>query len=523
MLEPVQRCKCNISGPKQGLSFFMNCLKRLLPCLVLVSHSVATNTEQTPCGEFEPLLQQQGFERSRPESLEPGIFETFASKFSRLQEISSFHKPRSNVFGAQLVENALISGPFGQLWNALGNSCSPDKSSQALVSPINPPEPRTPNSKAFQLSTPTVSLIQQHAWMYYHFLCEQLPRLAALVVSEAIELVNDCNGKSDVQLGSRLCKQQPKWCNTSVTIVSWGKSWEASFFAALGIPKSSIVEYGDTQHIDAPLILEPTPAESVTPQRELLFAFRSLLRSNFPIETSSRTAKIVYCTRSNSTSRRIANEQEVQQAIESAIGSTSTLELVKFTGSQSLEDSLSLFSDAAAIVGPHGAGLSHIILAPPNTVVVELQFMNSPPMMFYHIANALHMPYAIAPLPHTYWGQSSAYADPHEVVALLERHLPQLRNKSSCAAGHGPTSAGVCVKCAAGSYSASTSLAECKACMRGRVAPGDGMSYCLNCADDEASSSDGKRCVQCANGYVAGGPSDVCDSPFKLAVQLKPE
>jgi len=34
---------------------------------------------------------------------------------------------------------------------------------------------------------------------------------------------------------------------------------------------------------------------------------------------------------------------------------------------------------------------------------VELVFMHSPPMMFWHIAAALQLRYAMAPLPRSFW------------------------------------------------------------------------------------------------------------------------
>ena len=64
---------------------------------------------------------------------------------------------------------------------------------------------------------------------------------------------------------------------------------------------------------------------------------------------------------------------------------------------------VAMFARAAAVVGPHGAGLSHALFCQPGTALVELVFMRSPPMMFWHIAAALQLRYAMAPLPHSFW------------------------------------------------------------------------------------------------------------------------
>ena len=40
-----------------------------------------------------------------------------------------------------------------------------------------------------------------------------------------------------------------------------------------------------------------------------------------------------------------------------------------------LAETISLFEGAKLIIGPHGAGLAHILFAAPGTAVVELIFM----------------------------------------------------------------------------------------------------------------------------------------------------
>ena len=68
-----------------------------------------------------------------------------------------------------------------------------------------------------------------------------------------------------------------------------------------------------------------------------------------------------------------------------------------------MADAIQLFARARLVVGPHGAGLSHTLFCGPGTAVVEIAFMRSPPMMFWHIAAALRLHYALAPLPRSFW------------------------------------------------------------------------------------------------------------------------
>ena len=56
-----------------------------------------------------------------------------------------------------------------------------------------------------------------------------------------------------------------------------------------------------------------------------------------------------------------------------------------------------LFKRAKVIMGPHGAGLSHMLFAAPGTHVLEFQFMRDPPMMFWHLAAALDQDYWLLP------------------------------------------------------------------------------------------------------------------------------
>ena len=487
-------------------------------CCVLLICNMSRPVNAAPadgCGVFVSLQKQHSLFRERPISLEPGIVETHASKFGHLQSISSLYTPILEHFGVTLVHNASMTRHHGRVLDRDGRDCSPIGHTHSRPSPI--PSPARTASQSTQLSGVALSLIQQYSWMYYHFISEVLPRLASLLRTQAIAVSND---GFDLQIGSALapycnkCKR-----NASLSLLVWGRDYEHEFLRMLGIPANSIVPYGNTQNISAPILINPTATEMITPQQEGLHALRSYISANQPSATPSH---IVYCSRSKSSTRRIANEREVLHAISRASEGTE-LTLTVYEGNMSVPDVLELFSNAAALVGPHGAGLSHIVFAPEKAAVVELHFMSLPPMMFFHIARALQMAYAIAPLPHSYWGQSSALADPHEVVALLERALPNTLGEkaraSACEVGSAPTEEGRCVQCSPGTYSASVIMAECKVCLRGRAAPTAGMDHCINC-NDTAVGSDGTSCKKCPEGEVAGGRVDRCGSPASLAYEL---
>lgn len=131
---------------------------------------------------------------------------------------------------------------------------------------------------------------------------------------------------------------------------------------------------------------------------------------------------VIFCSRGGERSRAVANEPEVVSALAQAV-SPLGLEVVVHRRGLSAGDSIALFQRARMVVGPHGAGLSHIVFCAPGTAVLELAFVRSPPMMFWHISAALGLPYSLAPLPRSFWGQPSKVADAAEVVALALRSL----------------------------------------------------------------------------------------------------
>jgi hypothetical protein len=105
----------------------------------------------------------------------------------------------------------------------------------------------------------------------------------------------------------------------------------------------------------------------------------------------------------------VVNEDVLLDAISDLVSDQPHLQLYTFTGEESVQETIQLFRRAKVVAGMHGAGLSHIAFSAPGTAVVELLFMNDPPMMFWHASGALSLQYFMVPLAQSWWLESDIY------------------------------------------------------------------------------------------------------------------
>lgn len=84
---------------------------------------------------------------------------------------------------------------------------------------------------------------------------------------------------------------------------------------------------------------------------------------------------IIFASRENDLVRKVENEDEIISALQMTFPGE---KIVKFDGTKDARANIELFQRAKAVVGPHGAGLSHIIFSAPGTKVVEFIFMADP-------------------------------------------------------------------------------------------------------------------------------------------------
>lgn len=99
-------------------------------------------------------------------------------------------------------------------------------------------------------------------------------------------------------------------------------------------------------------------------------------------------ARRLYISRRRAARGRIHNEEDVERVLRRHGFSTVDAETLSFA------QQLALFAGAEAVVGPHGAGLSNIVFAPPGCRVLELfapSYMN---VCYWTLACQRDLPYA---------------------------------------------------------------------------------------------------------------------------------
>ena len=112
--------------------------------------------------------------------------------------------------------------------------------------------------------------------------------------------------------------------------------------------------------------------------------------------------------------RRLENEDAIWDALEAqSAGGESGVKVVNgVLSSLSMRRQVALAQDACVIVGAHGAGLSHILFAPPEVHLLEIQTpgFNRPHFIGYTAWAGSH---------HHLWALPSSSPDVHSVVSRV--------------------------------------------------------------------------------------------------------
>lgn len=140
---------------------------------------------------------------------------------------------------------------------------------------------------------------------------------------------------------------------------------------------------------------------------------------------SSRPTRHLYVTRRRAGRRHVINEAELEPIL-----ARYGFEIIE-AENMSFREKLQLFSQAAAVVGPHGAGLSHLVFAPPECRVLELFAPTCFRWIFYYLASVMGQPYwylsgqyAVPSNPlHQDHGFDDLYVAPDEFAQSLEALL----------------------------------------------------------------------------------------------------
>lgn len=208
--------------------------------------------------------------------------------------------------------------------------------------------------ESISLATPLLPL-----WgNYYHWTIEALPRLAG------------------VERYEKETGEEP-----TIIVPEDPSSWMLESLELLGIDDDRIHQLDGHCAVDrlvVPTHPGPTPAEC-----EWL---RDRMQTTVNESTADRTDENrIYISRQNATRRRVRNEQEAVDLLQSYGFERYVLE------DMSVSDQVALFSNAEFVAAPHGAGLANVVYADSATVI-EL-FGESKKTTFYRLVELLENDY----------------------------------------------------------------------------------------------------------------------------------
>ncbi|MDJ0555731.1 MAG: tetratricopeptide repeat protein [Microcoleaceae cyanobacterium MO_207.B10] len=135
----------------------------------------------------------------------------------------------------------------------------------------------------------------------------------------------------------------------------------------LGIPQSKIIESCNYPHIQTDRLIVPSiPIKSGFRTTKIACeALKNIFLSQ-QISSSSLYPERIYINRSQTSKRRVVNEEEVVNLLEKFGFQSIILE------SLSIEEQALYLANALVVIAPHGAGLTNILFCNPGTKIVEI-------------------------------------------------------------------------------------------------------------------------------------------------------
>lgn len=85
-----------------------------------------------------------------------------------------------------------------------------------------------------------------------------------------------------------------------------------------------------------------------------------------------------------------------------------------------IQETISLFSKAAIIVAPHGAGLTNMVFSPNEITVIEFMDIDSPNVCYWHLSEMLHNTYFMIPCKTV---NGNFFLDLKELSELLPKNI----------------------------------------------------------------------------------------------------
>ena len=150
----------------------------------------------------------------------------------------------------------------------------------------------------------------------------------------------------------------------------------------MGLSSENIIDASTYDAISTPQLIVPSIATSPTPWG------CHFIREKMLPKLDAKPGKRLYISRSDASRRRITNEGEV-----CALLGRYGFERVTLSN-RTFKEQAELFHSAEIIVGPHGAGFSHLVFCDPGTPVIEFFHPGYVNVCYWTLANIMGHPYA---------------------------------------------------------------------------------------------------------------------------------
>jgi capsular polysaccharide biosynthesis protein len=259
--------------------------------------------------------------------------------------------PASPYLRGQYPDTFVISIPEGRVAGGKGAVITPDFKLLHDVSVDWAASPRDARRhpllqqsklpKAQRLPGVSAVLVTSESAGFFHWMTDALPRLEILRRAAAIP-----------------------WSSIDHFLIGEGCHAIRESLRLLGVAESRFVVTRRDSHFLCDLLVAPSfhGAPGNIPPWTIEFLRERFLTSS-PLPKSRRR---IYVSRSMASGRKIANEEEILPILTSRGFVRSELEVM------SLGDQIALFSQAEAVVAPHGAGLTNLVWCAPHTKVLEI-------------------------------------------------------------------------------------------------------------------------------------------------------
>lgn len=206
--------------------------------------------------------------------------------------------------------------------------------------------------KILKTDQPVVNLTSAWSGAFYHWMYEILPRLH-LIEKEKV----------------------------GALYIETVHPFQKESLLLLEIPPSNLILAQSFQGVESPQIMIPS-----VPSHPTSWTFR-YLREQFLPRLKRGIKRRVYISRNDAGKRRVINEEAIENILHKRGFETVVLSRL------SLKEQMEVFYGAEAVVGPHGAGFSHLFCCDPNTPILEFFSPAYVHPCYWQIASHGKLPY----------------------------------------------------------------------------------------------------------------------------------